>query len=309
MDGGEKGVSETLSYVFILSFVAVVIVFSAIQANTIINNTKISAMSVGLEESFKRIEHLIYSVAFGDAPSQILNLKLEGGTLQVDESSPQIVVALVNESNSAIGDCGQMIRGCVELTTGDFYVSQTCSGNYYPACIFNVTAGSLKYTFQNLVISVEAGGVFSRYRDQPTYSKLVFEPRMIINTTSRASKVLVIAIPKLSGTVSVGGSGTYKMIIEEGEEKFFVYDVDWATFDTLHIFVRHTDYITAWCKVFSKSKLLGEDFETNFTNPVYCGGEPTCNCTSFTPHAVKKSSGEKFRIIGISKAVEVRDLG
>ena len=69
-----NAVSEVLGYIYIFGIVMTVLAIVFIQVNSIVEDMKRSVLSQSLEKSFKRIQYLVYSVAFGDAPMQVASL-------------------------------------------------------------------------------------------------------------------------------------------------------------------------------------------------------------------------------------------
>ncbi len=304
----DKAVSEVLSYIYIFGIVMAVLAVVFVQVNSLVEDTKKSILSQSLEQSFKKIQYTFYSVSFGDAPSQIIEIEMQGGNLALKKSSPTFVVALVNATknvNNVSGECPKMFRpGCINLTYGYYNLSVNhCSGTFdFAACICNITTGTLEYGYKNWRVALEAGGVFSRYTDTG-FSKLLSEPKIVALGLQGGSRVLVLTIPVLNGGLTAGGSGRFRFSAEEGNVSYSSTGKSFGSNSTfnnpsggLHIFIDDTDYGRAWCKVFDVSKGLifqGEKafstsltgYNCNSTNPA-----DRCGCGDYAIHVVFRKS-------------------
>ncbi len=326
----EEAVSEVLSYIYIFGIVMAVLAVVFVQVNAMVEDTKRSILTQSLEQSFKRIQYTFYSVAFGDAPSQVIEIEMQGGELVLKKPGPTFVIALVNgtkDVGSVSGKCPSgFYCGCVNLTYGNYNISSTCSGTCsgtydYAACIFNTTTGTLEYGYKNWRVALEAGGVFSRYTDTG-FSKLLSEPKIIASGLQSNIQTLVITIPVLSGSAAAGGSGRFRFSVEEGNISY-VFNTTTigsdSTFDHpsggLHVFIDNTEYERAWCKVFDVSRGLifqGDRLFSTSLNGNSCNStDPadSCRCGDYATHIVFKRSippsQVKLKIYLIEKEVRI----
>ncbi|WP_202319068.1 DUF7289 family protein [Archaeoglobus neptunius] len=254
---GERAVSEILGYIYIFGIVMTVLAIVFVQVNTMVEDMKRSVMSQSLEQSFKKIQYIIHSVAFGDVPSQAVEIELQGGSLILEKDHPEFIIAFVNYTNT-LSDCGGLDNFrlfCVNLSTGQIFNSSAgCLGSYnYTSCTFNQTVGELIYKYKDWQLSLEAGSVFSKYTEQ-SYSKILYEPRILLNTTAGSLSYLVITIPDLEGNLSVSGTGRYRFVVNEGNYRFsYIKLADTGNkFDDIYIIIRGTDHGDAWCRFFEK---------------------------------------------------------
>ncbi len=246
-----KAVSEVLGYMYIFGIVMAVLAIVFVQVNTMVEDMKRSVMSQSLEQSFKKIQYIIHSVSFGEVPSQAVEIELQGGELALTKGSPEFIVAFVNytELNPSSLPCGSRvpssIAGCINLSTGNIYNSPTCpASNYnYSACLLNKTVGKLVFDYKDWILTLEAGSVFSKYENQD-YSKLLYEPRILYNTTlTTGSSFLVMTIPVVEGNLSIAGFGRFRFIVNEGNSSFShirVPDVG-DNFSDIYIIVKDTE--------------------------------------------------------------------
>ncbi len=292
----ERGVSEVLGYIYIFGIVMAVLALVFVQVNSLVEDTKKTILSQSLEQSFKKIQYTVYSVAFGETPSQILDIELQGGTLNLKKPYPQLIIALVNSTKNATAiPCPSNFRaGCLNLTYGYInYTPTTCPGIFdYASCIYSVNASSMEYGYGTWRIGLEAGGVFSRYTDQG-YSKLLSEPKIITFGLVGGTKTIVFTIPKVTGEVSASGSGRFRFLIQENSTDFTIVNIPSSEFNNtfnnpeggLHIFIGHTDYVRGWCKVFEKI----DDFNTTLSGDS-CNSTLRCECGDYATHAVFEPS-------------------
>ncbi len=255
---GRNAVSEVLGYMYIFGIVMAVLAVVFVQVNTMVEDMKRSVMSQSLEQSFKKIQYIIHSVAFGDVPSQAVEMELQGGTLRLVKDRPEFIIAFVNYSNT-LSDCSGLDNFrlfCVNLSTGQIFNSTGgCSGAYsYTSCTFNQSVGELVYQYKDWQLSLEAGSVFSKYTEED-YSKILYEPRILLNTTAGSLSYLVITIPDLEGSLSIAGTGRYRFVVNEGDYRFSYIERLSSTgnkFDDVYIIIRETEHGDAWCRFFEK---------------------------------------------------------
>ncbi|MBO8179248.1 MAG: hypothetical protein H0Z19_02010 [Archaeoglobus sp.] len=259
----ENGVSEVLGYMYIFGIVMAVLAIVFVQVNTMVEDMKRSVMSQSLEQSFKRIQYIIHSVSFGEVPSQAVEIEMQGGTLWVDRTNPEFILAFVNytEANPNDLECGDIpnsIAGCINLSTGDIYISPSCpASNYnFSACLLNKTVGKLVFSYKDWLLTIEAGSIFSKYSSQD-YSKLLYEPRILYNTTlTQGTTFLVMNIPVVEGNLSLAGTGRFRFFVNEGGSIFsriYVPGVRY-NFSDVYLIIRDTQNGYAWCKFFENSE-------------------------------------------------------
>ncbi len=280
----ERAVSEVVGYIYIFGIVMMVLSIVFVQVNSMVEDMKRSVLSQSLEQSFRRIQYIIYSVAFGDVPAQVAEIELRGGAMKLNKEMPEFIIAFVNETIN--GSCSDILRSenfvlhCLNLSTAKIqpYEVQGCSGAYdRPACVFNRTAGELRYEYKDWFLSVEAGSVFSRKSDQ--YSKILYEPRIILNTTAGTSRYFMITVPCLnsSGEFSIAGEGRFRFYIEEMGSNFArIEDLSRIlpkSFDSAYLIVRETEHKDSWCRFFEDFPLLNVTLM-----PENCRNRPNCNC-------------------------------
>ncbi len=318
----ERGVSEVLGYIYIFGIVMAVLALVFVQVNSLVEDTKKTILSQSLEQSFKKIQYTVYSVAFGETPSQILDIELQGGELKLKKPYPQLIIALVNSTkDTTVISCPTNFRaGCLNLTYGyTNFTSATCTGIFdYASCIYSINTSSMEYGYGTWRIGLEAGGVFSRYTDQG-YSKLLSEPKIITFGLVGGTKTIVFTVPKVTGEVSAAGSGRFRFLIQENRTEFTIINVPSSKFNStfnnpeggLHVFVDHTEYARGWCKVFEKIS----DFNTTLSGDS-CNSTSRCVCGDYATHAVFEPSRPSvggttltLNMIIVVKEVEERTLG
>ncbi|MEM4616386.1 MAG: hypothetical protein QXY19_05210 [Archaeoglobaceae archaeon] len=261
-----NAVSEVTSYIYIFGIVMSVLAIVFVQVNGMVEDMKRSVLSKSLEQSFKRIQYIVYSVAFGDVPSQVAEIELQGGSMFLSKG-PEFIVAFVNGSNTISQfDCiyynlSGFNPRCLNLSNGDIYdiypsPLNLCPWGVYdkPACILNTTAGELRYEYKDWLLSMEAGAIFSKYSNTE-YSKLLYEPRILLSTTAGTSKYLVITIPVLEGDISMAGSGRFRFTIEERNWSYARIDninkpALRDKFEDVYIILRGTQHQQGWCRFF-----------------------------------------------------------
>lgn len=264
-----NAVSEVTGYIYIFGIVMTVLAIVFVQVSSMVENMKKSILSQSLEQSFKRIQYIVHSVAFGDVPSQIAEIELQGGAIFLEKGRPEFIIAFVNNSNS-INDCLQLnsnVDGnavfeswCLNLSTGQIYPFMPgCNGGLNrTACLLNRTVGELRYEYKGWVLSIEAGAIFSKYLDTE-YSKILYEPRILLNTTAETSKYLVITIPLLKGDISLASYGRFRITIEEeGLIYAKISDVNAVKndFENVFVIVKETRHHQAWCRFFENFEAL-----------------------------------------------------
>ncbi|AAB90487.1 MULTISPECIES: hypothetical protein [Archaeoglobus] len=262
-----KAVSEILGYMYIFGIVMAVLAIVFVQVNTMTEDMKRSVMSQSLEQSFKKIQYIIHSVSFGEVPSQAVEIELQGGTLTLDKSDPEFIVAFVNytETNPSNLPCGRVPNSvplCINLSTGRLYTACTHTGYNFSACTLNHTIGKIVYRYKDWFLTLEAGSVFSKYSNQD-YSKLLYEPRILYNATlsTPGKRFLVMTIPLLDGELSIGGSGRFRFVLNEGNSNVSLISVSnlGQDFNDAYVILRGTENKDAWCRFFERS---GDVFNT-----------------------------------------------
>ncbi|MDI9610083.1 MAG: hypothetical protein QFX36_02020 [Archaeoglobales archaeon] len=304
-----NAVSEVTSYIYIFGIVMTVLAIVFVQVNSMVEDMKRSVLSKSLEQSFKKIQYLIYSVAFGDVPSQIAEIELQGGSMLLEKDKSGFIIAFVNSSGS-ISDCSPLPQNfhfcCLNQSTASLYGCGSvspCVGIYDKrACILNTTVGELKYKYRDWILSMEAGAVFSKYGNSD-YSKLLYEPRILLNTTAGTSKYLVITVPSLEGNLSLAGSGRFRFTIEEGSWNYVKIDNINSNeikekFENITLIVKSTEHQDAWCKFFER-----KDFKDLF-NPNFPEIGKNCR-TADDPMVKVERSGEKQEVVILFKKVKL----
>jgi len=276
-----NAVSEVVGYLYIFGIVMIVLAIVFVQVNTMVEDVKRSILSQSLEKSFKRIQYLVHSVAFGDTPMQIVELELQGGEMRLIEEKPEFIIAMVN-SSSCEPLPPNFSPGCLNLSTGEIKDVSNCTGNFDAlACVLNKTTGILEYRYKEWYLSMESGSVFSRYSSQD-YSKILYEPRILLNATAANNKYLVITVPLMSSpeTFSISGSGRFRFsMIESGWEYTMIREVNigenvsWNNFTDIYLIVRDSENKRAWCEFFESFPLLNVSLK-----PENCKGLINCNC-------------------------------
>ncbi|MCX8000197.1 MAG: hypothetical protein N3A69_14785, partial [Leptospiraceae bacterium] len=187
---------------------------------------------------------------------------------------------------------------CLNLSEGNYYISYTCSGFYdKKACILNRTVGELKYQYRDWSLSMEAGAIFSKY-SQENYSKLLYEPRILLNTTAGTSKYLVITIPVFDGNISAAGYGRFRFTIEETNWSYSrIENVNNASikrrFENIYIIIKETEHKNSWCEFFGNFDIF------NLTLP-----EIGRNCKNAkNPSVIIERGDEKLETIFLFKEV------
>ncbi|MEM0203694.1 MAG: hypothetical protein QXO16_07390 [Archaeoglobaceae archaeon] len=278
-----NAVSEVTGYIYIFGIVMAVLAIVFVQVHSMVEDMKRSVLSQSLEQSFKRIEHIVYSVAFGGMPAQSVEIELQGGMISLEKGEPEFIIAFVNDSNS-ISDCVDLPNFqlyCLNLSTGRISDPSNCAGQFdRQACVLNRTVGILRYEYGNWMISIEGGAIFSK---QGEYSKLLYEPRILVNTTAGTSMYLLMTIPTLEGDFSAGGSGRIKVLVKENEPYTFSrlegvniggVGVQWkGKFDRAYVMVKDTEHQDAWCRFFDGFELLNTTLRAE-----NCHGINPCMC-------------------------------
>lgn len=254
-----NAVSEVTGYLYIFGIVMAVLAIVFVQVNSMVEDMKRSVLSKSLEQSFKRIQYIVYSVAFGDIPSQVAEIELQGGSMFLDKDNPELIIAFYNITNQHF--CNQLPDFnlyCLNLYTASFYPithsPNPCPRGIYdkPACILNRTVGELRYEYGDWTLSMEAGAIFSKYSNTE-YSKLLYEPRILLITTAGTSKYLMITIPVLDGNISMAGSGRFRFTIEEKNWSYArIENINAlrANFEDVYIIVKGTQHHQGWCNFF-----------------------------------------------------------
>ncbi|MCS7131080.1 MAG: hypothetical protein NZ872_06650, partial [Archaeoglobaceae archaeon] len=177
----------------------------------------------------------------------------------LDKSGPEFIIAFVNNS-STISNCNPLPDHfrlyCLNISTSAISNFTFCSGIYdRRACIFNTTAGELRYEYKDWILSMEAGAIFSKYGNVE-HSKLLYEPRILLTTKAGTSKYLVITIPSLEGNLSLSGTGRFKFMIEELNWSYARIDnlnerAINEKFENAYIIVKGTEHQQGWCEFFN----------------------------------------------------------
>ncbi|MET1124377.1 MAG: hypothetical protein ABWW66_03815 [Archaeoglobaceae archaeon] len=301
-----KAVSEVLGYIYIFGIVMTVLAIVFVQVNSMVDEFRRSVMSESLEQSFKRIQYIIHSVAFGEVPAQSVEMELQGGTLNLEEGDPEFILAFVNYSNPATLQCGEgFTPACLNLTNGEVSLSGSCSGSYnYSACVVSREVGRLTFSERGKWgLSIEAGSVFSRYYGQD-YSRLLYEPRILYNATiATGSSFLVMTIPILEGNLSASGAGWFRFLVEEGEYSFTRVDLrNLAGFDDIYVIIRDTENGDAWCRFFDRHSghfNTSLDFSLTAHTSCYTAWNPT----------VKLKQEVLSELVVIFKTVRFKEVG
>ncbi len=308
-----RGVSETMAYIYILSIITVAMVIVYVQADSMIGDTRIAVISLGLEESFRKVEYVIHSVAFGETPSQTLELRMRGGVLELNATKPEFMIVVANDTLTTTNSmaCEPLRRACVNLTTGEHYPSTTCTGKYdRAACVFNVTAGSIEYGYGKLRISVEGGGVFSTSDTSDTSEnseRVAMNPRIMMDTGIGNVRVITASIPVVRGNVSFSGEGILRLKVEEGRNEVLFKNVNWDNFTSIHVFVRGATFPKGWCLGLNAS--LEGEFEDKLHNPLYCGGKSNCTCGDYAVHVVRGNRGDALNLFISVRRVSIEGIG
>ncbi|MEM2895457.1 MAG: hypothetical protein QXU04_05705 [Archaeoglobaceae archaeon] len=307
-----NAVSEVTGYIYIFGIVMAVLAIVFVQVHGMVEDMKRSVLSQSLEQSFKRIEHIVYSVAFGGMPAQSVEIELQGGRISLEKRRPEFIIAFVNDTAS-ISDCSlnNFELYCLNLSTGRIYNSSSCSGLFdKKACTLNKTVGILGYEYGNWMISIEGGAIFSK---QSEYSKLLHEPRILVNTTAGTSKYLLMTIPMLEGDFSAEGFGRIKILVKENESYTFSQlenvnigeGVQWmGKFDRAYVMIRDTEHQDAWCRFFDGFELLNTTLRAE--NCHNCYGISPCVCTckrADLPMAMIETKNLNTNIVIIFKSV------
>ncbi len=310
----ERGVSEVLGYIYILGIVMAVLAIVFVQVHGMVEDMKRSVLSQSLEQSFKRIQYIIYSVLFGDVPSQEVEIELQGGTLWLDSLNPELIVAFLNTTDRSLSsvDCSKVVgqnfgKLCLNLSTGRLYPFP-CSlmANYnYTVCAIGETPGRLVYEYGDLTLSIESGAVFSKSRQG--YSKLLHDPRILFNATSGPGhKFLVLSVPLLRGELSIGGGGRSKFTVSEGNvTSVRVDDLKGLEdyFTDVYIILKDTEHRRAWCDFFGRKG----DFNLSLPKDACYGNEP-CSCyIADNPTArINLTGSDIHQLIAVFREVKIR---
>ncbi len=334
---GSRAVSELVGYIYIFGIVMLVLGIAYVNVTNEINKAKNAIFGESIEYTFRRIQYIFYSVAFNEAPSQIMEMNMLGGSLKLVEDEPRIILGLANTTVKSLSVlpggayCDEPYRlfrkTCLNLSTGDIEnpAGGVCNRLMsYPACVLEVDPGSFQYTYREKKIALEAGGVFTKYITQES-SQILSNPKIITNRTSltAASRYILVTIPVLNGSVEVSGSGSVRISAVENEtdtrysvlyigEKGFKTPLNWSVLDEIDIFIKNTEFTEGWCKLFEKSELLRGVFKTNFTGGLYCLHQPACDCIhnpSLYAHVyMPERSGPKTTVIVLVKRVDVSQV-
>lgn len=305
-----NAVSEVVGYIYIFGVVMAVLSIVFIQVNAMVEDMKRSILSQSLEKSFKKIQYVVYSVAFGDTPMQIAEIELQGGEMLLRDS-PEFIIAFVNVSSN-LDDCTPLSQNfnlkCLNLSTGSLKDTSQCNGAFDAfACVLNKKTGRLEYRYKDWILSMESGAVFSRYSQQE-YSKLLYEPRILLNTTAANNKYFMVTIPVMisDGTFSISGSGRFRFILNESgweyariENVNIGENVKWENFTDIYLIVKGSENERAWCNFFDIFPLLNSTLR-----PQNCENSPNCNCyKAEVPMARLETEGFSTTIIILFKNV------
>jgi hypothetical protein len=115
--------------------------------------------------------------------------------MKLNEEGPEFIIAFVNDTIN--GSCGDILKStnfvlhCLNLSTAKImpYGAEGCTAAYdRPACVFNRTAGELRYEYKDWFLSVEAGSVFrgiltniQRYFTNQEYYSIQLQARASIS--------------------------------------------------------------------------------------------------------------------------------
>jgi hypothetical protein len=299
----EKGVSEVLSYIYVFAIVMAVMAIVYLNVNDFIMDTKDRVLGEGIEQSFKRIQYTIYSVAFGGAPVRVVEIEVQTGAISIQNVGWFRI--FLNNSTDFATACPAALQNlgftpaCVNLTTGNIEVSSNPPYTYC-GCLYNISLNALTYEYGDWVVSLEGGGVFSKLKNQQQ-SKILSEPRIMNVSTTGSNYISVITIPELFPQYSQAG-GRVKIIASQNTTNssiIYINNTLTEEFNELHIFVDGTDYQDSWCNYFE----INLKVITNFSDKSWCPPwvlPSDCNCNKLeegTAHAYIDSETVKEFII------------
>jgi hypothetical protein len=168
----EDAVSEVVDFVTLLGILVISIGLIGVAGYPIVKNVQEANYIENTKQSFIVLAENVNKVVMGQAPSQSVELKMYGGTLNVNAS--------VNDSST------------ITITTGQNIL-----------LVDDQPMGSIESTVGDTVIAYEGTGVWERYPNGNTL--LVSKP--LITNLSNVSNVLVIPVVTIIGASSIGGTG------------------------------------------------------------------------------------------------------
>jgi hypothetical protein len=208
----ENGVSEVLSYIFVFAIVVSVVSIVYLQVNNLIDETRDKMKIEGLRQSFKRVQNVIQLTTYSDAPSQTIEFELQGGSLYL-ENRPVFTIMVDNDS-------------------------------------YNITTGSLTYSFGDYSITYENGGVWETYYGE---QRIVGEPRIFIHHRNVDNQtIIVVVITRFNGTFSYSGEGSLRLDFEKKNTSIDVYEFN----GNLRIYYGNSSYVDKWEEFFQDLKTV-----------------------------------------------------
>lgn len=217
----ERGVSEAIGFLLIFTMVVVGIGLVTLYGYPMLVQQQTSANERIMEKNMIVLQNDIKSLAYKTVPYKESSLKVEGGTLAVDnpQSSPTTAVFKIYDNNGVV------------------YVD-----NYKP--------GDLRYEsidFQT-DISLQNGAVM---KYQQSGSTMLAQPRWFHDTTTNTWVINLIVINS-SGIQSRTGISTVRMTLGDSPEYIYKDAMALGT----KIFIDYTpgtkDYSTAWDNYFQQ---------------------------------------------------------
>ncbi|MCX9010354.1 MAG: hypothetical protein OIN66_04445 [Candidatus Methanoperedens sp.] len=213
----EDAVSETIGYSFILGIVVVAVGIMVVAAYPILSSIQDTALMEAESEALTMLSGRMNMVALGATPSQVTRMDLNGGTMNVyNTTGNRLSIVVANETG-------------------------------YQVEIFNKSLGKVEYAVNDNIIAFENGGMFRKY---PSGDPVMMTPPEFHYN----GETLTFPILRINNAASAGGKGVISIYSTSADPPRRIYpNLTSSTFINpligKQIRIRlKSDYYKAWAK-------------------------------------------------------------
>ena len=185
----EKGVSETLGYIFILGIIIASISIIYVHTSSELSTSQDIVKYRSMVQGFRKIQNIIDYTAYANNPEKTIRILINSGRVYITGNDTIKIEVRMNN------------------TTQYQYQGEM---------------GSIEYSYKDQKISFENGGVWLKKDDQVS---MIFEPRIFIYKKNVNNETIVfIALVKIQGRDSVAGSGFVDLKVKFNNTDSRIFD-------------------------------------------------------------------------------------
>lgn len=221
----DRAVSEVVDFTVLLGIIILALSIVYTVGYPALKDLQESGHVDNLEQSFIVLGSNLNRVVLSKAPSQAVELKIYGGSLGISTSGN--VEATVTVWNESTGEY-ETLPHQWNSTSGEYEVTPINAW------------GEVRCSYNDAVIAYQGTGVWAHY---PGGTVMLSEPKI-----SSSSDVVVVPLPAILGSDSMGGEGLVRVVADGGKTSLTSY----SNVSRLDVNVT-TDYNDAWARYLNES--------------------------------------------------------